>query len=275
MPANDILSRPDRLDRCDPAALAVANQVSAQAQCQLTVLFGSRAKGTWHRFSDLDLLLIADWYDDEDKEQVIYDIAREVAKSSYTDEFVPVNIALYGPADLDLYSRSVNHVIRRALNYGILLPECYYNDARYCQPPANYSGEPLLTQSIISRVQDYRQRFQTDAAETGLKHDPFIGRNAHQAVNSALKALISANYRKYPITWDIYRLRTAAVAIDPQFHWTPNIDLACYNQYAPDQDDDPASWPLSNIPDYARLVYQDIDCILSYAITVHSKQRTT
>lgn len=262
MPESDILSRETRLTRCDPRALSIAQLVHRKAQPRMTILFGSRAKGTWHRFSDLDLLVIAEWAGDDDKEQALLNYAHQVADNQYGKDFIPIDAPVYEPNDLALYSRSVNHVIRRALNHGILLPETCYNDARYCRPPADYSGEPYLTASILRRSEIQRQQFHEYAEDPRFSYDPFTGRHAHQAVNSGLKALISACFQKYPITWDLTKLATAATAADPHFHWEPGIDPAIYNQYAPDREDEPAQQPITKLPNYARLVDQDIRYIL-------------
>lgn len=84
------------------------------------ILFGSRALGTAHTYSDIDLLIIKsqDFGPGHGRRQ-------ESAKVSWVlSEFgVPADILMYHSDEIDEWKNSPNHVIYRALTEGQVLYE--------------------------------------------------------------------------------------------------------------------------------------------------------
>ena len=262
MDEHHIHSKEARLAQADPKAVTVAAAIHETAQPDLTILFGSRAKGNWRPNSDLDLLVIAEWDADDAKVDAAAQVGQEAADHLYPKPPVTVNLTVLDREELATFSRSINHVIRRALNYGILFPNNLYHDLRYCSPPADYSGETYVAQHLSHKAQLAADQFHEYVNNPRFHWDHAIGRQAQQAVNNALHAVISARRRPFPITQDLVTLYRHANRVDPGLNWQPAIDLNCYNQYAPHNEDRPPASPLTDLPDYAELFEQDLQQLL-------------
>ena len=107
---------------CDPRAWQVALRLREQADPELLILFGSRARGDWKEGrSDLDLMLILDQEFDWDDYLRINAAARGLTKEIY-GENLPIQTLCYTAGDFHRMRRSRNHVTKRALLEGIIMP---------------------------------------------------------------------------------------------------------------------------------------------------------
>ena len=105
----------------DPRAWRVAQELHRVEQPEVTILFGSRARGDWGEGrSDIDIMLVRDTVPDREKCQAIIDRAEAQAQAVYGGpvkvQITPIASALFYPMN-----RSVNHGAARAFREGVAM----------------------------------------------------------------------------------------------------------------------------------------------------------
>ena len=132
--------------RCDPRALRVAKELHQSERPEITILFGSRARGDYEEDrSDIDVLLIRDRVPDLKQKELINQEAQKLTRSLYGWP-VPVQTVWCTRDEFDQMRRTVNHVVARALQDGVIMPrdpEDY--DSRYGQGEPDFSNEWTVT----------------------------------------------------------------------------------------------------------------------------------
>ena len=248
---------------CDPRALEVARCLHRTEQPELTVLFGSRARGNYEDGrSDIDIMLVQKNPPSEEQESRTRNQAETSAQELYR-QAVPVQIIWKTSDEFNRMRRSVNHLVARALRDGVTMSRdtgdysSGYNDNN----ENDYEYEWTVTDERYRHAVEHLQGF--DDMINLSRSDDMIGQQAHSAMEYALKALISANKAAYDRTHNINRLTTAALNADPNFRFSQSIDGAIYNQYAGSQEYYRTKNPISDIPDYQDIVNSDVQTILA------------
>ncbi len=183
----------------DGNALAVGQAVLRDTAAEDVILFGSRARGDYHKDSDLDILLVHPrWQDDE-----IRDKARRAAdakvKALY-GMFVPVDFIWFTPEEFDRMRRSINSVAAIASEEGITMDGRPAGD-EYPNDDEDYSAEWSVTDQRCYHTRSHLHALRViiDNRGTGI----MVGQQAHQTLEHAMKALISARINRYPHHHDL------------------------------------------------------------------------
>ena len=145
---------------CDPRALRVAQELHRAQQPEVTVLFGSRARGDYEEDrSDIDVLLVRDSVPDGEQKNLIKEDAEKLARSLYGWS-VSVQTVWCTRDEFDQMRRTVNHVVARALQDGVVMPrdpEDY--NSRYGQDELDHSNEWTVTGERLRHAKEHLAMF--------------------------------------------------------------------------------------------------------------------
>lgn len=234
---------------CAPRAWQVATRLKEREDPELLILFGSRARGDWEEArSDLDLMLILDREFDWDEYLRIDDAARDLAREIY-GENLPVQTLCYPPEKFHRLRRSRNHVTKRALMEGILMPRNPEDFQLDYEDDDDLEYEWTIVEERLRHAEMHLNDFDKQVRDGDP--DDLIGQEAHSAMEHALKALISVNGQEYPTVHDIELLTYRARQADPKFDLIQRVDPRYYNQYAGREEYEPTLRPLSRREGYA------------------------
>ena len=246
--------------RCDPLALRIAQELHRAEQPEVTVLFGSRSRGDYEDDrSDIDILLVRETTPTLEQKELIERQAGKLARSLYGWE-VPVQTVWKTPAEFDQMRRTVNHVVARALNDGVIMPRDPedYQD-RYGHEEEDHSQEWTVTSERLRHAEEHFIMF--DAA-VNLGLDNMIGLHAHQSLEHAMKALISAHGRQYKTIHNLNELVGDMRRADPAFRFRLEISGEIYNQYAGRDEYRRTETPLTSLPGYEEKTRANIQQLL-------------
>ncbi len=248
---------------CDPRALEIAHCLHRTEQPELTILFGSRARGDYEDGrSDIDIMLVQEHPPSEEQESRTRNQAETSAQELYRQE-VPVQIIWKTSDEFNRMRRSVNHLVARALRDGVMMSRdtgdysSGYNDNN----ENDYEYEWTVTDERYRHAEKHLNTF-NNLIDVG-DHDDMIGQHAQGAMEHALKSLISATHTAYDRIHDINQLTSDALRADSDFQFSQGIDGSIYNQYAGSQDYHPTQNPISDIADYRNIVNADVQAILA------------
>lgn len=244
----------------DPRALEVAQELHRAEQPEITILFGSRARGDYREGrSDVDIMLVQESPPTEAQERRTRDRAQAAGEARYGRR-TPVQIIWKTFAEFSRMRRTINHVVAKALRDGIVMPrdpESYRNSYH----DDDYEYEWTVTDERVRHAEQHRRAFNL-VIESGLD-DIMIGQHAHSAMEHALKALISAKGQSYPHVHDINVLIHDARRADPDFKFEPEIDGSVYDRYAGRREYEATQWRISDIPGYREVVNGEVAAILT------------
>ena len=259
--------------QCDPLALRVAQELHQSEQPEITILFGSRARGDYvEGQSDIDVLLIRESVPDGEQGNSIKEDAEKLTRSLYGWP-VPVQTVWFTSEEFDQKRRTVNHVVARALRDGVIMarnPEEYSN--RYGQEEPDHSQEWTVTSERYRHAEEHLDVFEMIISSGRDRMDDMIGQHAHQALEHAMKALISARGRQYKTTHNLNELVGDVRRADPEFHFRLTIDGWIYNQYAGRDEYRPTQYPLTRIPTYDEATRKDVQRLLERVREVQGEQ---
>ena len=194
-PARQALSSPADTDTA--VIQAVANAVGGALSARCVILFGSRARGDHHEWSDVDLaVILGGAVLDSKQRRDAADAAIELARSTANARFRRIDVIVWTEEEYRLKKRFVNHVAGRAWREGQVL----YGDHE------TYPGE-----EIVSELDNARQVLELSRRQVrGMRAlvDPEndeenFGFHAQRAVELALKAWISLAGQRYERTQSI------------------------------------------------------------------------
>ena len=211
----------------DPRAWRVAQQLHAAEQPEVTILFGSRARGDWEEGrSDIDIMLVGETIPDREKRQAITARAEAQAQAVYGG---PVKVQITPIASALFYrmNRSVNHVAARAFREGVAMPRSRRSPEEF---NPDYRAEHDITEERLQQGDAHLRVFNL-TVEHDPENDIVIGQQAQNVMEHALKALISAAGQEYPIEHRIEPLVAAARAADPELNFDLLIPGQVYDQY--------------------------------------------
>lgn len=217
----------------DPLALSVARALHRQERPQATILFGSRARGDYEESrSDIDIMLILAEEPGQEHKEFSEAWAAEQARSAYGYN-VPVQLVWLAREAFDRNRKYVNHVVRRALQDGVVMS----------QNPEDFSrGYDGNEETVYEREwTDYSNRlFHAERHLAGFRlmddnqmGDLLIAQQAQSALEHALKAIIAGHGDFYRDTHNIGHLLGTVRRIDPTLaDFSLSISPDIYSEYA-------------------------------------------
>ena len=259
----------------DPKALQVTRAVQLAEQPELTILFGSRARGDHEEpDSDIDIMLLDDQTPEEDYKRLATEKAEAYARKLYGRD-VFVQLVWRTTKEFRHSRRYINSIETKAVREGTIIskdPESYYAQ--------DYEDEE--TESLVSwTVYDERLRH-ADAHlitfNSNCEHsmpDLTIGQQAQNALEHSMKALLEAiPNAKYRNVHGIHLLLGNIRHFDPELQeFRLSIPPDVYSQYAGDQNYSPGTHPdLTDFPDFQQRTVQDMEFILERAKELRARK---
>ena len=245
----------------DARALRVAKGLRDAIDVECVILFGSRARADWTERSDIDLMIIdPDLSELKRQMDEIQRTARELARLAYPDhvgiDFVYLTRDEYERKSL----HTLNHVARFARREGIIVP----------RDPDNFPGsdaldnpdhcdEPMERQLRIADANAHYRAMQ-GMLNIGIT-DKITAYNAHQVLEHAMKALISAQGHEYRHTHELHLLLGEIRANEPHLDLRPRSDLHQLNNFAGATRYGPLLTPIFDYNDLANRVTDDLSRI--------------
>ena len=211
----------------DPKALAVGQAVLRETGAQDVILFGSRARGGYREDSDIDLLLIHSGWQDGDVRKKAH-IAWEMAESFYGIR-IPVDVVGFTPREFHHIRHSINSVAAIAAEEGFTMDGQPAGNV-YSNDDEDYSNEWTNTGNRCYHAKSHLHLLR-GAIDLGAANI-MIGQQAHQTLEHALKALISASGRRYAHHHSLVSLEGDARRFDRVFTRPLESDLTALNDYS-------------------------------------------
>ena len=235
----------------DPRAWRVAQELHAVEQPEITILFGSRARGDWEEGrSDIDIMLVDASVPDREKRQALTDQAEAQAAAVYGGP-VKVQITPIASALFNRMHRSVNHVAARAWREGVIMPRPRRRPEEF---NPDYRAEHDITEERLEQGAAHLRVFNL-TVEHDPENDIVIGQQAQNVMEHALKALISAAGQEYAVEHRIEPLTAAARAADPELDFELLIPGQVFDQYVGVDEYLRLETPdLTTYPDYREIV---------------------
>ena len=248
----------------DPRAVALTEKVAMSSRNSLTYLFGSRARGDYEEDrSDIDILMVTTEKPGREERLRADREASGKARAIYGRE-VSVQLVWITTEEFLRMRRSVNHIAARAAREGIEIPrnpESYagseYPEQEETDWRNDFHNEWNVTDQRLRHTSSHLNDFRTLDNNEGT--DLGIGEHAHQSMEHALKAVISAAGTRYDRTHFIGELVNDANAADPDLNFTPGIEARILNQYAGSDDYYDAGQKITEVEDYAEILEEDIE----------------
>ena len=251
----------------DQRSIAVAEAARQVGQPDLTVLFGSRARGDYReKRSDIDILMIQPELPQPGQKRATLDAAIRSASELY-DHRVEVQIVWYRTDQFEKYRRSVNHMIARAMEDGIAMPR---NPEEFRdQGEADFTYEWTVTEQRVRHAEIQLEMF--NLAHMSSNPDTIdrgAGKNGQEALEHALKALISAHDARYDRTHKLTRLVQQAQQADPGLGFQPSLDYGILDQYAGQYDYYEPTQRITAVPGYRAAITRDVERLLRRVRTI-------
>ncbi len=245
----------------DARALHIAKALRDATDVECVILFGSRARGDWTDRSDIDLMIIEpDTSNLIPRMREIQQTATELASQAYQDQ-VGIDFVYLSRAEYERKSvHTLNHVARFARRDGAIIPRDPADfPCNYVTEDPNHSDEPMERQLRIAHANMYYDAMHV-MLDSGTRNRITVS-NAQQALEHAMKALISAQGHEYLHVHELDRLLAQIRANDPNLNWRPNSDLEQLNNFAGGNRYGPLLTPVSDYTDMANRVTDDLNLI--------------
>ena len=247
----------------DPKAVQLTSQVHDLIRPQMTLLFGSRARGDHRPNSDVDILVVTQATPPTDEWHTAITKAEQIAQAVYTDA-PQLQFTHRTSQDFMDQSRNRNNMVSRAADEGAH----FTNDPMltvYLASPRQYesAGDQETAKVHIQRAQAYLDSFTTLVSHQMT--DEGIGAMAHAALCQALKAAIAASGHRYQAIHDVDRLHTQFLDIHLDSLLRASISPAIYQQYRDYGANHPAVMPITAVEDYQAQVTQEVQSLLALA----------
>ncbi len=187
----------------------------------------------------------------------IQQAAREMARLTYQDD-VDIDFVYLTRAEYERKSvHTLNHVARFARREGIIVPRSPDDfPGGDAQDDPDHCDEPMERRLRIADANTHYRAMQT-MMDAGL-NDKVVAYNAHQVLEHAMKALLSAQGHEYPHTHALDLLLGDIRANDPQLELRPRSDLHQLNNFAGATRYGPLLTPISDYDDVANRVTEDL-----------------
>ncbi|MDE2787092.1 MAG: nucleotidyltransferase domain-containing protein [Chloroflexota bacterium] len=242
----------------DARALRVAQALRDAFDIECVILFGSRARGDWTERSDIDLMIVEPEIPDLDRRTDIEHVGREMVKEMF-HEFMPVDFVYLTHTEYERKSvNTLNHVARFVRREGIILPRNPVDFPGSDVPDdPDHCDEPMERQLRIADANTHYRAMHT-MMDAGLT-DKVVVYNAHQVLEHAMKALISAQGHEYLHVHELDRLLVQIRANEPNLDWQPVSDLHQLNNFAGATCYGPLLTPISDYADMANRITDDLN----------------
>lgn len=190
----------------DPRAVRLAKALRARVAADNIVLFGSRARGDWRPHSDIDLLIVQAPARERDR---IQGTAHALASAIFGQPKPDIDFVYRTHRECRIQiQHSVNGIAAVALREGVAVapyPRPWHAPEPEPEPAMTECGE--MTRRLIDANRNY------DALQyllDGRRANNEVAAQAHQTLEHALKALISAQRSPYRHTHKLDDLRQTA-----------------------------------------------------------------
>ncbi len=244
--------------KADPKALGVAKAVYEAISPNRVILFGSRARGDHHEStSDIDILIVSDQAGDSATVEDAESAARQCADTLFNHD-VPIQLLWRTIEEFQQTRRTINGVVARAIDEGIIMPEDLENDRNQDN---DYAHEWTITDQRVEHAEIHLDGFQDLAGRN--RNDRLIGKNAQEAMEHALKALISAYGIRYERTHDLNKLLQQVNDAAPEFQLHPRSNYQVLNQYSGNDDYYVPKEFLTDSPTYYEDLVSDVSMLLA------------
>lgn len=185
------------MTRYDSRAAQVAGAVHDSLNPVQTILFGSRARGDYRWYSDIDIFVITADETEPDYREYAKSVAEQARKELLPEADKTDVICWTLQKFLDnrcLKNNLANHVARDGLP--IMPPE----DIGYS---SDYGAESIDWNNVRTRVRDAIGNADTlqNALDVNRANEKAFGHIAQQALEHGYKALLGANGHDYPVSW--------------------------------------------------------------------------
>ena len=244
----------------DGRALHVAKALRDAIDAECVILFGSRARADWTERSDIDLMIIDPEIPGPAQRENIERIAKELADRTYHDyEFIPLDFVYLTRSEYERKSvHTLNHVSRFARRDGAIMSRDSVgfpgNDAT---DDPNHSDEPMERQLRIADANMHYQAMHV-MMDAGMNNKG-TAYQAHQVLEHAMKALISAQGHEYPHTHALDLLLRDLHANDPSLNLHLRSNLLQLNNFAGGSRYGPLLTPIDDYVDLANRVSDDLN----------------
>ncbi len=257
----------------DPRAVTLAHVLRRSEQAELTILFGSRARGDYREGrSDIDIMLLVRREPDSEEKRKRIAAAEAVAGQIY-EHPVPVELVWRTLEQFRKNRQFWNSVETAARNEGIILPRNHaeYNPNHYEDDETEHRFNWITRDNRLFHAESHLDMFET--AVSGKKVDIMIGQHAHQALERGMKALLET-YRAedkeltYPETHDLRLLaRLIAQRDELLTDFRVGIRPKIYNEYVGhlEYKDERREAELTSQPDWYERTKEDAEIIIERA----------
>ena len=170
----------------DPTSLTIARAIQDAVQNSTIILFGSRAKGTHHEDSDVDILLI---YNKDHVAEISRAQRAAQAQMNRNPPKLKVDIVSMEAGRFHYCRRAQNHLAGQAARKGIIMaPEKLEYAGNYDDEyPVNWPDVKEKVLAAYRNIRTFEREFHHPEGE-----QESYGFNAQQAVENSLKAWVSA-----------------------------------------------------------------------------------
>ena len=252
----------------DTKALQVARLVQEREQPELTILFGSRARGDHNEaWSDIDVMLVREDGCTSSEETAATAAAAVAARETYGRP-VQVQLVWRTLRQFRHNRRYVNSIETNAVRDGVIMPRNSeeYGSCRYEDEETEYEYDWT---PYHDRLEDAVNHLKSLNALAELdSDDQMIGIHAQGALEHGMKALLEAHQADYRRSHDIGELLGNIRRVVPEMaDFRLSIDPDIYSQYAGRRGyarPEP-SRRIKNQPDYLRLTANDAAFIIERA----------
>ena len=257
----------------DDRALKVAQLIRQREQPELTILFGSRARGDHQEpTSDIDVMLVQTPEPDDDHKKSAAKAATRAAKAAYGRE-VPVELVWRTLDEFRINRRYVNSVETNAVRDGVIMPG---NPEEYS--PSNYEEEETEYAYDWTTYDERLRHAEIHLAELIFmaendRSDTAIGSHSQKTLEHGMKALLEAHNAPYERTHNIGHLlgnirRTDTELRELGLGISPDI----YTAYEGDEEYRRRRQPLlTEQPGYLEKTVADAELIINRAKAVRAR----
>ena len=253
--------------KADPKAIRVAKRLLTATGADCVILFGSRARADWTEESDVDLMVLNEDTPEEPETLEMQNAASLLSQETFGRD-VQVDIIPMSHSEFrKMGYHTINHVAARARREGIAMPrdpESY--SSRYDD---EYPDEKLEYQEQQRRIGDANLHYRNMHGLLDLgfedKDTAFL---AQQALENAMKAMISALNEEYNTHHQLRALAADIRGLDPGHEWHFASNPGQLENFAGASRYGPVISPIQDYRDMANNITMDLDLIYERISTV-------
>ncbi len=183
--------------KADPRAVAVARTIHRREQPELTILFGSRARGDYREpYSDIDIMLVQPAIPNTERKEAAESAALKAAEAEYQRP-VETQLIWRTVEEFRFNRRYRNSLETRAVHDGVIMPRNSeeYGSCRYEDESTESAYDWKIYELRLRHAEVHLTGFQ-DAATLG-RDDLLQGQQAQNALEHGMKALLEALQAPY------------------------------------------------------------------------------